>query len=91
MSATVRIPQPLRKLTRNRSEVEVSARNVAEALNRLELEYPGLRDRICDQSGEVRRFINIFVDGEDIRFLQGLETPVGEGSELSIIPAIAGG
>ena len=91
MSTLVRIPQPLRKLTQNRSEVEVSARNVAEALERLELEYPGLRDRICDESGEIRRFINLFVDGEDIRFLQGLKTPVNDGSELSIIPAIAGG
>ncbi|MBI4470832.1 MAG: MoaD/ThiS family protein [Acidobacteria bacterium] len=91
MSTLVRIPQPLRKLTQNRAEVEISARTVGEALNQLEQEYPGLRDRICDESGEVRQFINVFLDGEDIRFLQGLGTPIADGSELSIIPAIAGG
>lgn len=91
MSTLVRIPQPLRKLTKNRAEVEVSAQNVAEAFERLELECPGLRDRICEESGEIRRFINVFVNGEDIRFLQGMKTPLTDGSELSIIPAIAGG
>ncbi len=91
MSTIVRIPQPLRKLTRNRAEVEVSAKTVREALEVLERECPGVRDRICDESGELRRFVNVFVDGEDIRFLQGLNTPIADGVEVSIIPAIAGG
>ena len=91
MSALVRIPQPLRNITNNLSEVQVAAQTVAEVLDRLESDYPGFRKRICDDAGEVRRFINIFVDGEDIRFLQGLQTPVKDQSELSIVPAIAGG
>ncbi len=91
MSTLVRIPQPLRKLTQNRAEVEVSAGTVGEALAQLDAEFPGLGSRVCDEAGQIRRFVNVFLDGEDIRFLQGLETPVKDGSELSIIPAIAGG
>lgn len=91
MSALVRIPQPLRNATNNQAEIQITAQTVAEALDRLDTDFPGFRKRICDESGEVRRFINIFVDGEDIRFLQGLQTPVKDQSELSIVPAIAGG
>ena len=89
--ATVRIPTPLRKLTQNREEVLASGRNIGEIITDLEKQYPGIKERICDDSGAVRRFVNIFANDEDIRFLQNLETPVKESDEISIVPAIAGG
>jgi molybdopterin synthase sulfur carrier subunit len=89
--ATVRIPTPLRKLTGGAEEVSAVAKNVAELIAELDKKYPGLRERICDESGQVRRFVNIFVKDEDIRFLQNLETPIGDKDEVSIVPAIAGG
>jgi molybdopterin synthase sulfur carrier subunit len=89
--ATVRIPTPLRKLTGGAEEVNAGGKNVGELIGELEKKYPGLKERICDESGAVRRFVNIFVKDEDIRFLQNLETPLGEKDEVSIVPAIAGG
>jgi molybdopterin synthase sulfur carrier subunit len=89
--AIVRIPTPLRKLTGGAEEVSAVGKNVGELITELEKQYPGLRERICDESGQVRRFVNIFVKDEDIRFLQNLETPLGEKDEVSIVPAIAGG
>jgi molybdopterin synthase sulfur carrier subunit len=89
--ATVRIPTPLRKLTRNQEEVTAQGRTIAEILSDLEKNYPGLKERICEDSGPVRRFVNIFANDEDIRFLQNLETPVKDDDEISIVPAIAGG
>jgi sulfur-carrier protein len=89
--ATVRIPTPLRKLTQGSEEVSASGKNVGEIISDLEKKYPGIKDRICDESGAVRRFVNIFLKDEDIRFLQNLDTPVKDGDELSIVPAIAGG
>ncbi len=89
--ATVRIPTPLRKYTQGREDVVVSGQTVAELLENLESSYPGIRERICDESGAVRRFVNVFVADEDIRFLDNLNTPVGEADEVSIVPAIAGG
>ena len=91
MPAKVRIPAPLRKLTNDQAVVEVAGKDVQELLASLEKQYPGLKERICDESGQIRRFVNIFVNGEDIRFKQGPSTPVSEGAEVSIIPAIAGG
>jgi sulfur-carrier protein len=91
MPAKVRIPAPLRKLTNDQAVVEVTGKDIQELLAGLEKQYPGLKERICDESGQIRRFVNIFVNGEDIRFKQGPSTPVGEGAEVSIIPAIAGG
>ena len=91
MAAKVRIPAPLRKLTNDQAVVEVQGKNVQELLASLEKNYPGLKERICDESGQIRRFVNIFVNGEDIRFKEGPNTPVAEGAEVSIIPAIAGG
>ena len=87
----MRIPAPLRKLTNDQAIVEVNGKNVQELLGSLEKQYPGLKERICDESGQIRRFVNIFVNGEDIRFKQGPATPVTDGAEVSIIPAIAGG
>jgi len=89
--AIVRIPTPLRKLTGGAEEVNAAGKNVGELIGELEKKYPGIKERICDESGSVRRFVNIFVKDEDIRFLQNLETPLGDKDEVSIVPAIAGG
>jgi MoaD family protein len=89
--ATVRIPTPLRKLTQNLEEVKVGGSNIGEIIAGLESAYPGIKERICDEKGAVRRFVNIFANDEDIRFLQNLETPVKDSDEISIVPAIAGG
>ena len=89
--ATVRIPTPLRKLTKNQEEVSAQGKTIGEVLADLEKNFPGIKERICEQSGQVRRFVNIFANDEDIRFLQNLETPVKESDEISIVPAIAGG
>ena len=89
--ATVRIPTPLRKLTDGKEEVTASGSTVGEVIANLEKAHPGIRARICDDSGAVRKFVNIFANDEDIRFLQNLDTPVKDSDEISIVPAIAGG
>lgn len=89
--ATVRIPTPLRKYTEGKDEVAVGGANVRELLDNLEAAHAGIGERIRDDKGAVRRFVNIFVGDEDIRFLDGLDTPLSEKDEVSIIPAIAGG
>ena len=89
--AKVRIPTPLRKYTAGAEAVEAEGATVAALIDDLERRYPGIRERICDEKGEVRRFVNLFVNGEDIRFLQQLATAVKAGDEVSIVPAIAGG
>ena len=91
MPVKVRIPTPLQKLTDSRSEVACQAADVNEMLSELEKKYPGIKERLCDGEGKLRRFVNIYVNEEDIRFLQGQETPLKEGDDVSIIPAIAGG
>ncbi|MBD0306553.1 MAG: MoaD/ThiS family protein [Nitrospiraceae bacterium] len=87
----VRIPTPLRPLTKNQSEVEAKADSIAQMIETLNDTHPGIKDRICDESGELRRFVNIYVNEEDIRFLKGKETSLKDGDEVSIVPAIAGG
>lgn len=89
--ATVRIPTPLRTFTQNAGEVTVPGATVGEVLNGLEQQYPGIGTRLLDEKGSVRRYVNIFHNDEDIRFLQVLATPVAENDRISIIPAIAGG
>jgi molybdopterin synthase sulfur carrier subunit len=89
--ATVRIPTPLRKLTEGKEEVSAMGATIGQVLDDLERNYPGIKARICDENGQVRRFVNIFANDEDIRFLANLDTPVGEKDEVSIVPAIAGG
>ncbi len=89
--ARVRIPTPLRKYTQGQDAVTVSGATVSAVIEALEAQHPGLRERILDEKGAVRRFVNIFVGEDDIRFLKQLDTPVGDSTELSIVPAIAGG
>ena len=91
MSATIRIPTPLRTMTNGVSEISADGTNVRELIDALEKRFPGMRERLCEPDGAVRRFVNVFVGDEDIRFLQGLDTPVSEGTQVSIIPAVAGG
>ena len=91
MSIKVRIPTPLQKLTGNLAEVASSGRDVAELIENLGKEYPGIGERLCGDDGKPRRFINFFVNDKDIRFLQGPATELKDGDEVSIIPAIAGG
>jgi len=91
MPVTVRIPTPLRKLTNDEELVTVEAATIGDAIGELQTKYPGIKERLVDDSGEVRRFVNIYVNEEDIRFLQNKETPIKDGDEVSIIPAIAGG
>lgn len=91
MGVKVRIPSPLLKLTNNQSEVVAEGQNVADILNNLESQFNGIKERICEENGSPRRFINIYLNEEDIRFLEGEKTAVKSGDEISIIPAIAGG
>lgn len=91
MAITVRIPTPLRTLTEGRDEVDASGATVQDLINDLETNYPGLKERLCDDKGGVRRFVNIYQNEEDIRFLDGLETAIKDGDAISIVPAIAGG
>ncbi len=90
MAVTVKIPTQLRAATDGESEVEVDGSTVGEALDALFEEHDGLRERIT-QDGDLRRFVNVYVSGEDIRFQDGLETPLGDGDEVTILPAVAGG
>lgn len=91
MAKTVRIPTPLRKLTNNEEVVEVNGSTIDEAIAELQTRFPGFKERLLDDSGAVRRFVNVYVNEEDIRFLQNQQTQLKDGDEISIIPAIAGG
>lgn len=91
MPVTVLVPTPLQKLTNGNAEVSAEGANVAEVVASLEAQFPGIKDRLCDESGRLRRFVNVYVNNEDIRFQDNEETAVKDGDELSIIPAIAGG
>jgi molybdopterin converting factor small subunit len=92
MSVTVRIPTILRPLTAGAAEVTVDeAATLADVLDRLEADHPGLRTRVLDDDGKLRRFVNIYVNDDDVRFASGLQTPTPDGASVSIIPAVAGG
>lgn len=91
MPIKVRVPTPLQKITKDQAEIVVNGSNVKELIEDLEKNYPGMKERLCDEKGKLRRFINIYVNEEDIRFLQKDETSLKDGDEVSIIPAIAGG
>jgi sulfur-carrier protein len=91
MSVTVRVPTTLRTLTGGEAEVAVDADTVGRVIAALEGSHPGFRDRLLDEDGSLRRFVNVFVADDDVRYLQGLDTPVPDGETVSIIPAVAGG
>ena len=91
MSVIVHIPTPLRAITNGRGEFRVEAASVQEALDRLDQEFAGIKSRLCEDDGTVRRFLNVYVNDEDIRFMQGLGTVLKSGDEVSIVPAMAGG
>ncbi len=91
MVATLFVPTPLRKLTNGQSKVQLNGANIADLIERAETQYPGFRERVLDTDGEIKRFINVFVNGVDIRTLQGKATPVQDSDQVSVIPAMAGG
>jgi molybdopterin synthase sulfur carrier subunit len=91
MPVKVRIPTPLQKLTTEKAEVQIKASNIQELISELERNYPGMKDRLCDEKGKIRRFVNVYLNEEDIRFLKQEETVLKDGDEISIVPAIAGG
>ena len=91
MPVKVRIPTPLRAVTQGNAEVKATGDTVDDIIGDLERQYPGLRDRLVDETGELRRFVNIYVDNDDVRFSEGLATAIKDGGQVSIIPAVAGG
>ena len=91
MSIVVRIPTPLRRLTDGQDKVDVEGDSLGGVIDAMNDQYPGIRERICDDQGQLRNFVNVYVNGEDVRFLQGLETPTSAGDEVSVVPAVAGG
>ena len=91
MSIVVRIPTPLRRLTNGEDKVDVDSNTLGGVIDAMNEQYPGIRERICDDQGQLRNFVNVYVNGEDVRFLQGLETPTSAGDEVSVVPAVAGG
>ncbi len=91
MSAIVRIPTPLRKVTNGEDKASVDAGTMVEVVKSLEVQFPGLKARICDDDGELRSFVNVYINGEDVRFLDGMNSSVSSGDEVSIVPAVAGG
>ncbi len=91
MAATLYVPAPLRKITQGQSRVSVEAKTLGDLIERTEAEFPGFRERVIDSNGEIKRFINVFVNGVDVRKLEGKDTPVRDGDEVSLVPAMAGG
>ncbi len=91
MGVTVRIPTPLRRMTNGQSKLEMDASTLSVMIDSLEASYPGFKERLIDENGDLRYFVNIYLNGEDVRFLQGLETSTNSGDEISIVPAVAGG
>lgn len=91
MSVTVRIPTPLRKLTQEKDIVSGDGGTLLACIEGLEKDFPGLKERLCDETGDLRRFVNVYVNGEDVRFQDGVNTPLKAGDEVSIVPAVAGG
>lgn len=91
MGVLIRIPTPLRRMTNGQDKVQVEASNLSELIDKLDAQYPGFKARLVDESGELRYFVNIYLNGEDVRFLKGLSTSTASGDEVSIVPAVAGG
>lgn len=91
MTVTVKIPTPLRGLTEQKDKVAADGSDIAGVIDALDAQHPGMKARLCDDDGALRHFVNIYVNGEDVRYLSGIETQVSDGDELSIVPAVAGG
>jgi sulfur-carrier protein len=91
MAINVRIPQPLRNLTGNLPTVSAGGDTLLACITDLDATYPGVRERVMDEAGQIRRFVNVYVNGDDVRFIDGLATPLKDGDEVSIVPAVAGG
>ena len=91
MSVLVRIPTPLRRMTNGEAKDELESENLSEMVEKLDTAYPGFKARLVDENGELRYFVNIYINGEDVRFLEGLNTSTKSGDEVSIVPAVAGG
>jgi molybdopterin synthase sulfur carrier subunit len=91
VAVTVRIPTPLRRITNGVDRVSVDAQDLRSVIERLDRAHPGIKDRLCDESGELRHFVNVYLNGEDVRYLRGLATTTKTGDEVSIVPAVAGG
>lgn len=91
MAVVIRIPTPLRRMTNGLDKVQMEASNLSELIEEMEASYPGFKARLLDESGELRYFVNIYLNGEDVRFLKGLSTATKSGDEVSIVPAVAGG
>ena len=91
MSVSVRIPTPLRRVTNGQDKVSIEGATLNEIVASLDAQFPGFKERLCDEQGELRNFVNIYVNGEDVRFLNGLSTATSSGDEISIVPAVAGG
>ncbi len=91
MGVTVRIPTPLRRMTNGQAQLELDESTLSVMIDNLEASYPGFKERLIDENGDLRYFVNIYLNGEDVRFLQGLETSTSSGDEISIVPAVAGG
>ena len=91
MSVTVRIPTPLRKVTNGADKAEVEAGSLSAIMSSLNNQFPGIRERLCNEDGSLRSFVNVYINGEDVRFLEGLNSETKSGDEVSIVPAVAGG
>lgn len=91
MSVLIRIPTPLRRMTSGQAKVEMESTTLGELVDKLDTAYPGFKARLLDETGELRYFVNIYLNGEDVRFLQGMNTTTRSGDEVSIVPAVAGG
>ena len=91
MGVMIRIPSPLRRITGGQDRVEVEGSTLSETINGLEDQFPGIKERLLDEAGELKHFVNVYVNGEDVQFLQGLNTRINSTDEVSIVPAVAGG
>jgi molybdopterin synthase sulfur carrier subunit len=91
MAITVRIPTPLRRVTDGQDKVDTEGTTVRQIIDSMESQYPGIKERLCDEDGNLRNFVNVYVNGEDVRFLDGVDSETGDGDEISIVPAVAGG
>ena len=91
MSVTVRIPTPLRRMTNGQGKVEVTASSMGALIEQLDVAYPGIKDRLVGEDGQLHYFVNLYLNGEDVRFLQGMDTSANSGDEVSIVPSVAGG